>query len=128
MPAPNTAPEIARKRRRPSRSEVRPSRAIATMEAAAPTKSATPNGPGERPKAPLRSANKTAKHPQNRPKKPNAPNATARGRRIRASIKPLRGWYLVVACEDAVATTAETASEGSEKHYPLFTARPYSVA
>ncbi len=42
------------------------------MEAAAPTKRASPRGPGERTSASLRSASRTAKEPQKRPKKPKA--------------------------------------------------------
>jgi hypothetical protein len=53
---------------------------MARMEAAAPTKRANPRGPGERFSARLRSASKTAKAPQKRPKQPKAANNTGRER------------------------------------------------
>src|SRR5215218_5356562 len=78
MPAPITVPESTRNMRLPSLSAVHPRAAIASMEAAAPTKRASPSGPGERPREALRSAKSTAKIPAKPPKEPKAPRRTGR--------------------------------------------------
>src|SRR3712207_5533167 len=81
IPSPSTAPARTRKTLRPSLSAVHPRPAIATIEAAAPTKSAAPSGPGDSSRVPLRSVSRTAKTPQKSPKKPKAPIPTARSPR-----------------------------------------------
>src|SRR3712207_3198108 len=78
MPTPIMAPQTTRKTRRPCRSAVHPRAAIARMEEAAPTKRASPSGPGERSRARLRSASRTAKIPAKTPKTPKAPSRTGR--------------------------------------------------
>ena len=57
---------------------------MAAMDEAAPARSASPRGLGERPKTRLRSVRRTAKELQKRPKKTKAPSQAARGFRIEA--------------------------------------------
>lgn len=77
IPTPNTQVTATRYDLRPNLSAVHPSDHMATMEDAAPAKSATPSGPDERPAARLRSANSTAERPAHSPKTPKAEAASA---------------------------------------------------
>src|SRR5215218_8516054 len=77
-PTPSKLPETKRSARRPKRSAALPPKTMAGKEATIPTERATPKGPGERSRKRLRSASRTAKAPQIRPKAPKAPNSKAR--------------------------------------------------
>jgi hypothetical protein len=63
---------------------------MATIDDAAPVKSATPRGPGERPAARLRSASSTAERPAQSPKTPKAEAASASNPPIGETRPPVR--------------------------------------
>jgi hypothetical protein len=77
IPNPKTQVTTERYALRPNLSAVHPSDHMETIDAAAPAKSATPSGPGERPMDRLRSANSTAEQPAQSPKAPKAEAASA---------------------------------------------------
>src|ERR687897_325946 len=77
----------------PADSKTPAKRAPAKTEAAAPMKRANPRGPGERSSALLKSASKTAKVPQKRPKKPKAKSSKTKSQDpdARRASSPLTG-------------------------------------